>query len=305
MTYSISLTRTLLGVAACVSFASAFGAGSITINNVGCTLSQLTVDSSGNATATISGCTIASAGGGNQVTIPSVAGQSVAAATSTLTGAGFSVVGQALQASNTHAAGLVISTSPSGSAAAGSPITLFVSSGPPGGSVGADTAGWLGGTVIAGPNFWIVDQSGAGAGGGNTAVPGCVNQKQFGYSCPSSYGSSLNGQPYVITMGQGNVVSVRYRTGASVTPGYITLAGGSGSGTGIPSSATIALSSTPGDFAVDAKCTQTGPAGSTPRIAAGGSYCSVAPNSYYYLNIRTNSACTGGDCRFTDRKSVV
>lgn len=59
MTYSISLTRTLLGVAACVSFASAFGAGSITINNVGCTLSQLTVDSSGNATATISGCTIA------------------------------------------------------------------------------------------------------------------------------------------------------------------------------------------------------------------------------------------------------
>lgn len=153
--------------------------------------------------------------------------------------------------------------------------------------------------MVAGTNFWIVDQSGAGAGGGNTAVPGCANQKAFSYSCSSSLSGSLNGQTYVITMGQGNVLSVRYRTGATVTAGYLTVNGGQGSGTGVPASTTIALSSTPGDFAVDSKCTQTGNAGSSPRIAAGGSFCAVAPNSYYYLNIRTNSACTGGDCRFT------
>src|SRR5205085_1563299 len=69
-----------------------------------------------------------------QVTVPNVVGQTQAAATSALTGAGLTVGAVTMQSSSTVAAGSVISESPTAGTrvASGSAVTLVVSTGSPG-----------------------------------------------------------------------------------------------------------------------------------------------------------------------------
>ncbi|MCC7380977.1 MAG: hypothetical protein IT384_04065 [Deltaproteobacteria bacterium] len=161
-------------------------------------------------------------------------------------------------------------------------------------------SGWMTGTwrPPGTSNTWVVDQSGPAGAGGNTAVPGCVNQVPFSYNCPAVYQGPTGG---AITMTQGNVVAVRYRTGPSITAGWLTVTGGQGSGTGISASLRISFSQLPGDEsgAVPVECTARASAGGFPRILiAPTSGCIVLPNTIYYLSLSTTSPCSGGGCRF-------
>ncbi len=142
-------------------------------------------------------------------------------------------------------------------------------------------------------NLWVVDQSGTPNGaGGFTAFPGCVNGGFPSFDCPST-------GPGGFTMDTGHVAAIRFIAGTQSTAQNFTLMAGTGSG--IPSAVTMTLSTKPGDFAssLPAACKVTAPQGSSNvKITVGSNYCSVIPGSMYYLNVRTDSTCSGGTCRF-------
>ncbi|MFO0447335.1 MAG: S8 family serine peptidase, partial [Pseudomonadota bacterium] len=118
-------------------------------------ISQTPAAGSSVATGTPVALVVSSGAPPAQPTVPSVVGQSQSAATSTLTGAGFVVGTVTTQASTDVASGNVISQSPVAgtAAAAGTSVSLVVSSGPPapppppssgGGSGGGGGGGSLG-----------------------------------------------------------------------------------------------------------------------------------------------------------------
>lgn len=101
-------------------------------------------------------------------------------------------------------------------------------------------------------------------------------------------------------MDTGHVVAIRYISGSVPTSGQnFILSAGTGS-SGIPSAVTMSLSTIPGDLtSVPAACRVSALQGSGAiRITVGGSGCPVTPGSLYYLNVRTDSTCSGGPCRF-------
>jgi hypothetical protein len=85
------------------------------------------------AATVLAACGGGSGGAAAQVTVPNVVGDTQAAATTAITGAGLTVGTATQQSSSTVASGHVISESPvaSTSVASGSAVTLVVSSGPP------------------------------------------------------------------------------------------------------------------------------------------------------------------------------
>ncbi len=175
-----------------------------------------------------------------------------------------------------------------------------------GGSGGApNDPGMFSGTWIPEgmSNVFVVDQSEMNGYGGTTSIPGCINQKsQLGSNyCGSSVLDVTRGVSRNITMAQGNVISIRYLSESSIPNGqYFTLR--SGDGAGIPAAVQISLSTSPADFNVSPQCMKTMIAGGAPILiltaVAGTSYCQVAPNTRYYLNVKTTSSCSGATCRF-------
>ena len=86
------------------------------------------------------------------IAVPNVTGQTQAAATSAITGAGLTVGGVTQQSSSTVASGSVISQSPAAgtSVASGSAVSLVVSSGSGGGGGGSSGGGGGGGGAMGG-----------------------------------------------------------------------------------------------------------------------------------------------------------
>lgn len=171
------------------------------------------------------------------------------------------------------------------------------------GGTSGDT-GWGTGTFIpAGTtNTWIVDQSAASGAGNITYVPGCVNFTTIGSNCSTAnvYNGKFNGANYSITLGQGNVLSVRYRALVTPTAGqYFMLT--SGVGSGIPAGVVYTISQTAGDFApANANCRKVGAKNSQPyiMIGSGASQCPISAGSSFYVNISTTEACSGISCVF-------
>ncbi|MFZ1654846.1 MAG: fibronectin type III domain-containing protein, partial [Candidatus Moraniibacteriota bacterium] len=127
-----------------------------------------------------------------------------------------------------------------------------------------------------------------------TYVPGCLNPdpSQTIVSC----GQNSSGA----AMASGDVVSVRYRVGASYTQGqYFSFNSGGGSGISYPIDVSLSLS--PGDFSpTDADCETSGVQISAPRIVIGdgAGQCHLMTNSLYYLNLRIRESCSGPSCVF-------
>ncbi|MBL8495359.1 MAG: hypothetical protein JNM37_14060 [Rhodocyclaceae bacterium] len=274
MIKSSAIIRGILAIASAGALTASVLAGTITINDTTagttqtCTYNSLSVDASGNASTTISGCSSGGSTSGTSTSGTSTSGTSTSG-TST---------------SGTSTSG----TSTSGTSTSGT-------SGDP---------GWLSGTWMpegSAGNFWVVDQSSAQAAGATTYIPGCVNQTTTSPNCPYSYSFLQNNVLNTITLNQNNRLSVRYRTLDTIgtTQQYFYLTDGTGQG--IPANVVYTLSTTPGNFDnVAAACKKTASAGSQPKIfvVGGASNCTVTPNTTYYLNVMTTSPCTGATCRF-------
>ncbi|MBX7134735.1 MAG: hypothetical protein K1X67_18870 [Fimbriimonadaceae bacterium] len=148
-------------------------------------------------------------------------------------------------------------------------------------------------------NVWVVDQSETSGGGTVTQIPGCANQKPQINGCTSSLVETKAGVTTTVTLAQGHTMSVRFLSESTIPSGYFKLQSGTGAGT--PASVQFSLSQTPGDFTGPAACNKvTTQAGLQPTISIGatGSVCVVSPNTYYYLNVKTTSACDGATCKF-------
>ena len=255
MTVSKSILRGLAGVTVAGSLAASVLAGTITISDVSngttatCTYSSMSVDASGNATTSVSGCT-----------------GSVGSGTSGTTTGGTTTGGTTTGGTTT-------------------------------GGTGADTGTFGSGTVVAGANWWIVDQSGTPNGSGsNTAAPGCVNGASATFGCPQSLGGTTStGVKYTINLATiGNTISIRYVADATVTSGFFSIGSGTGNSS-VPIGVTYSLSETPGDFTLAAPCQKTVAKGAYAALSIGGTACPVTAGKLYYLNIKTTSTCT--DCR--------
>ena len=146
-------------------------------------------------------------------------------------------------------------------------------------------------------DVWVVDQSETGGVGGTTVIPGCANQKSQLNVCGSSLVETRNGVTTTITMAQGHTMSIRYLSEATVVTGsYFKVS--SGTGAGVPAAVQVSLSSQPGDFTGPSTCNKTANSGGNPLIILNGTNCPVAPNTYYYLNIKTTTACSPTNCTF-------
>lgn len=163
----------------------------------------------------------------------------------------------------------------------------------PVGGITGDTGWGTGLWVPPGTSgFWVVDQSGIDGTGSQTAFPGCVNGGSVSGACNNSYQYSL-GNNY-ITMAQGNVLAIRYRT-KSTLPSLSSFTFYNAEGNGLPATIIYSLSILPGDFS-NAACT-----GNTAILYVGNSTqagCKLSANTQYYLNISTTSPCSGVACRF-------
>lgn len=157
-------------------------------------------------------------------------------------------------------------------------------------------------------NIWVLDQMGTPDGAGTVNyVPGCLNNaaapssSSSGCALSSILSTSFNGVAQSVTLALNNIVSVRYRSTASA-PTFKAMKLSSSSGGNIGFSMSLWISSTPpgtqgggyDDVATGCKATSTG----TPTIYTAASYCEIAPNTNYYVNIRSNVACSGATCRF-------
>lgn len=148
-------------------------------------------------------------------------------------------------------------------------------------------------------NVWVVDQSETSGGGTVTQIPGCANQKPQINGCTSALVETKGGVTTTVTLAQGNTMSVRFLSESTIPSGFFKLQSGTGAGT--PASVQFSLSQTPGDFTGPAACNKvTTQSGLQPTISIGatGSVCVVSPNTYYYLNVKTTSACDGATCKF-------
>jgi len=265
MTVSKSILRSLAGVTIAGSLAASVLAGTITISDTTngttatCTYNSVGVDASGNATTSVSGCT--------------------------------GTVGGSTSGTSTSG------TSTSGTSTSGTSTSGTSTSGTTTGGTGADTGTFGSGTVVAGANWWIVDQSGTPNGSGsNTAAPGCVNGASATFGCQTSLsGTTSTGVKYSMNLATiGNTISIRYVADATVTSGYFSIGSGTGNSS-VPIGITYSLSETPGDFTLAAPCQKTVAKGAYAALSIGGSACPVTAGKLYYLNIKTTTTCT--DCR--------
>lgn len=170
---------------------------------------------------------------------------------------------------------------------------------------GRGTGTWM---PTGASNIWVLDQMGTPDGAGqNNYVPGCLNNtaaptsSSSGCALQSSFSTSFDGAAQTVTLAENNIVSVRFRSTASA-PSFksIKLAGNNGGNIGF--SMSLWVSATPPGTAgggyddVADKCKATGTG--TPVIYTYATYCAIAPNTNYYVNIRSNVACSGATCRF-------
>lgn len=170
---------------------------------------------------------------------------------------------------------------------------------------GRGTGTWMptGATTI-----WVVDQMGTPDGAGQVNyVPGCLNNtaspinSSSGCAALSYMTTTFSGQAQSVTLAENNIISIRFRSTASAPTGKsVKLSNASGGNIGF--SMSLWISATPpgtaggnyDDVALKCKATST----STPTVYTHASYCPVMPNTNYYVNIRSNAACSGATCRF-------
>jgi hypothetical protein len=149
-------------------------------------------------------------------------------------------------------------------------------------------------------NVWVVDQSEPQGGGSTTSIPSCANQKAQINGCTSTLVETKAGVTTTVTLAQGNTMSIRFLSDPTITANqYFKLQ--SGDGAGVPAAVQFSLSQTPADFTGPAGCNKTSIAGGQPLIilaTSGTTSCVVSPNTYYYLNVKTTSTCSGATCRF-------
>lgn len=173
------------------------------------------------------------------------------------------------------------------------------------GDTGRGSGTWM---PTGATNIWVVDQTGTPDGAGQlNYVPGCLNNtatplnSSSGCASSSSFATSFGGVTQSITLAQNNTVSLRFRsTAAAPTFKSVKLTNSSGGNIGF--SMSLWVSTTPpgttggnyDDVATGCKATST----ATPTIYTYSSYCAISPNTNYYVNIRSNAACSGSICRF-------
>lgn len=159
-------------------------------------------------------------------------------------------------------------------------------------------------------NVFVLDQMIALSGSVQpyNYVPGCLGQPSPASSssgCAVNYqlSASYNGQTYNVSMAQGNVISIRIMSGATVNTFKNTILQ-NGVGGNVPVSTTLWLSTVPpgvaggnsGDVPAGCRVTDSGtPTISTTTVAG---FCAIQPNTLYYVNMRAEGACSGSQCRY-------
>lgn len=303
MAKSFSYSRALLVLIAGSLFHPVEGiSAQITINGTtvySCTSGSLDVSGSGS----FSGCTGGTAPTCNaSIAMPNLVGLSSPSADGEIQSRGL-IKGTTTAVNNVAVAGQVLNQIPtSGQTVCVDPpatVTYQYSTGTPPSSNG--DPGWGTGTWIPPntTNTWVVDQSGTDGTGSQTAFPGCVNGGSVSGTCNNSYQYSLGNNNF-ITMAQGNVLAIRYRTKSSL-PSLSAFMFYNGEGNAIPAAITYSLSTVPGDFTI-ASCT-----GTNSMLYVGTSAsatCKLTANTQYYLNIKTTSPCSGPACRFKVNESA-
>lgn len=320
--------------------APAAGAVSLTLTdgstNYQCTLGSLGIASSGDVSATISGCSPTLGGGSGGVsapagpvtvnsltttdTTPTVQGGvtlstgetftvTIGTKTYTVGDGNLTVSGTAwtLQvpgtnelAPGTYNVTAKITNAEGGVLVDSSTNELVITSTSSSGDPGYGSGTWQ---PAGTSNVFVVDQSGADGAGGATIMPGCVNGGSLDYYAPcrnnTSYETTVNGQKVSIRLSAGQVLSVRYRVNAQATTADQTgyFQLSNLIGGNIVANTTISLSSTPGEFAAtNNKCQVTDTR--RPRINTGANYCAVdRSKGIYYVNVRVNQECK--ECVFT------
>ena len=166
-------------------------------------------------------------------------------------------------------------------------------------------------------NYIVADQMKPNGTGTVTYVPGCLNQLS---SSNSSSGCAIQtsrtdvlagGGNFTAALAADNTIAIRYKSKATLDPSFTrAFKVSSLNGSNVQySSLTIWLSSTPGagPETVDAKCRAT--SGAQPVInthATDTSKCVPTPDTFYYLNIRPDVACSfsGSTCNLSVTESL-
>lgn len=152
-------------------------------------------------------------------------------------------------------------------------------------------------------NTWIADQSGPNLGT-SSYVPGCLNgiyppsASSTGCGGQSSYTGVIFGTTTSTTFafGSGNVLGLRYVSKPTAGTSIKSFLVGSGDGGNVGYSMKLWLSSSP-TATYDATATNCKITSATqPYIITGPGYCSITPNTTYYLKLSVDTACP--NCRF-------
>lgn len=149
---------------------------------------------------------------------------------------------------------------------------------------------------------FVVDQSMPGGDGAVTYVPGCANQRNYqSTNClfSAAVREIVNDSEVLVTANVNQIISIRYRptvtAGQGSRTGWLLVNGQNGGD--IKRLTEVSLSTTPGDFSVNAQCRME--TSRTGVVRTGSSYCAINANqSIYYLNIRPKEVCSGTACVF-------
>ena len=117
--------------------------------------------------------------------------------------------------------------------------------------------------------------------------------------CGSSLVETKNGVTTTVTLAQGNTMSIRYLSEATVTTGqYFKVANGQGAG--VPAAVQVSLSTQPADFTGPATCNKTSVAGLQPLIILGGTNCVGQPEHLLLSQRQDDISMFGRDLHVQD-----
>lgn len=161
--------------------------------------------------------------------------------------------------------------------------------------------------VPAGMNSVVVADQPAGGIGITYKIPGCLNGGLYSSntdpndcSTKSSYTGMVSGTNIskTVSFGEGQIISIRYRSGADAASatGLFRISGAAGENIGFGLNAWLSTEPGAAMSAVDNSCQVTSN-GQIIHIGTGPGYCTVIPNTIYYLNlVTTSSTCLNSHC---------
>ena len=150
-------------------------------------------------------------------------------------------------------------------------------------------------------NLFVVDQMNTGGVGNVDYIPGCVNSVTADFSAsPCALNWSQVSGDTIITMAQGNVLSIRFpsRDTLSTYGSRFNLKARDGLNTPHVFSMWLTTDPTASYEGTPDLCKNVMFGRKTTSVSSGSQGCPVTPGTLYYLNIRIDDACSGAGCTF-------